>query len=176
MTLLKRISTLLAGILLVVGLTLPMSAHAQMDDGGTTVRVGPRIGLPVGDLSDATNLFFGADLRVSLGDLPVAANGSFDYYLTDADGLTVYTIDLNALYEFQTGNATFVPYAGGGLGITQVSVDTQFGSASDSDVGLNLVGGARFPVGSVEPFAQLNATLGGDNQRVGITGGLLFAF
>jgi hypothetical protein len=190
MTLAKRFTVAVAGLLLAFGLVLPPGgAHAQMEDGGTqaTIKIGPRIGLPVGDLSDAGTLFFGAEGRVDLGDLPVAANASFDYYLTDIDNTSYFAVDLNALYEFGIENQSFVPYAGGGLGITRVSFETEGvdvpgegtiggASSSDTEIGLNLVGGARFPVGSVEPFAQLNATLGGDGQRVGITGGLLFGF
>ncbi|MFB6230376.1 MAG: outer membrane beta-barrel protein [Salinibacter sp.] len=188
MTLAKRLTVAVAGLLLTFGLVLPPGAHAQMEDEGSeaTIKIGPRIGLPVGDLSDAGTLFFGAEGRADLGDLPVVANASFDYYLTDIENTTYFAVDLNALYEFGIENQSFVPYAGGGLGITRVSFETQGvdipgggtvggTSSSETEIGLNLVGGARFPVGSIEPFAQLNITLG-DTQRVGITGGLLFGF
>jgi opacity protein-like surface antigen len=106
----------------------------------------------------------------------VVANPSFDFYITDADNTTYFAVDLNALYEFSAGDMALVPYAGGGIGITRISFDsqTQIGgfSASTTEIGLNLIGGARFPLGSVEPFAQLNAAVGA--ERVGITAGLLF--
>lgn len=170
----KRLATLTAVLFLAFGLTVPMGAQAQTD-----IKIGPRVGLPVGDLADASTVFFGAEGRVDSEALPVVVNASFDYYLTDVDNLTYFAVDLNALYEFGVDNQSLVPYTGGGIGITRVSFDTgqtQFGSfsASSTEVGLNLIGGARFPLGSVEPFAQLNATLGGDAQRVGITGGILF--
>lgn len=174
----KRLSVLALGLFLVVGLCLPLQAQAQMD-GETTVRIGPRIGVPFGDLGDGSSVFFGAEARVDTEALPVVPNASFDYYLTDADNLTYFAVDLNALYEFEVEEPTFVPYAGGGLGITRVSfdVDNSFGGfdASSTEIGINLVGGARFPLGSVEPFAQLNATLGGDAQRLALAGGLLFS-
>lgn len=110
-------------------------------------------------------------------ELPVVANGSFDYYLTDSDNVSYVAVDLNALYEFGVDNQSFTPYAGGGLAITRVSFDSdnQFvGSASDTEIGLNLAGGLRFMLNSVQPFAQLNATLGGNAQRLGLTGGILF--
>lgn len=145
----------------------------------TAIKIGPRLGLPVGDLSDAGTLYFGAEARVKLGSLPVTPKASFDYYLTDVDNLSYFAVDLNALYDFDVESPTIVPYVGGGIGITRISFDTGqtgFGSfsASTTEVGLNLIGGARFPLGSVEPFGELNATLGGDAQRVGITAGLLF--
>jgi hypothetical protein len=60
----------------------------------------------------------------------------------------------------------------------QFSADTEVSGlgSETTEVGVNIVGGARFPLGSLEPFAQLNATLGGDLERFGITGGLLFSF
>ena len=157
-----------------------MTTEAQ-----TSVKIGPRLGIPVGDFADATSIYLGADARITTDALPVVPNASFDYYFTDVDGYSLFAIDLNALYEFGVDNQVFVPYAGGGLGITRASVDSPSisfggqtfggGSTSSTDVGLNIVGGARFPLGTVEPFAQLNATLGGDADRLGITGGLLFS-
>jgi hypothetical protein len=89
---------------------------------------------------------------------------------------SVFTIDLNALYEFGVDNEVFTPYAGGGIGITRVSIDENLPFREDeTDVGLNVVGGARFPLESVEPFVQLNALVGGDYDRLGITGGLLIS-
>lgn len=176
----KRLTLLVASFFLALGLVVPTAAQAQ-----TSVQIGPRLGVPVGDLSDAASVFVGADVRVTGEELPVVPSGSFDYYLTDADGYSLFAVDLNALYEFGIDNEAFVPYAGGGLAITRSSFEAQttntnfgtvtVGGGSNTEVGLNIVGGARFLVGSVEPFAQLNATLGGDVQRLGITGGLLFS-
>lgn len=158
----KKLSIITASLFLVVGLAAPVNAQAQ-----TGVKVGPRVGIPVGDLSDFTSVFLGADLRVINEELPVVPSASFDYYLTDVENFSVIAVDLNALYEFGVDNQEFVPYSGGGLAVTR--------SSDDTEIGLNIVGGARFPLGGVEPFAQLNATLGGNVQRLGLTGGLLFS-
>lgn len=168
-------------LLLAFGLAAQPQAKAQMDNGSsTTIKIGPRIGIPVGDVSDiGGSLFFGADGRVQTEGLPdeVVISPSADFYLTDDFGgssLTILAVDLNGLYEFQVETPTLVPYLGGGLAITRISVDAS-GSLVDpssTEVGLNLVGGARFPVGPVEPFAQVNFTAGAD--RIGIGGGLLF--
>lgn len=168
---------LFAGVLLLFVSLAPAPAQAQ-----ATIQVGPRLGVPIGDLSNVTSLFLGAEGRVKSPALPVVPNASFDYYLTDADNLSLIAVDLNVLYEFGVSNQAFVPYAGGGLGILRGSregtnpVTGETVSESDSDVGLNLVGGARFSAGSVEPFAQLNATLGAESERIGLAGGLLFSF
>lgn len=175
----QRFIVLAASLILGLGLFVPTTVEAQ-----TSVKIGPRLGIPVGDFADPASIYIGADARITTESLPVVPDASFDYYFTDVDGYSLFAIDLNALYEFGVNNQAFVPYAGGGLGITRASVDsptisiggqTVGGSTSSTDVGLNIVGGARFPLGSVEPFAQLNATLGGDADRLGITGGLLFA-
>jgi hypothetical protein len=55
-----------------------------------------------------------------------------------------------------------------------LSFDNGGGNFSSSDTGINLVGGADFEVGTLQPFVQAQFTLG-DLDRFGITGGLLFA-
>jgi hypothetical protein len=180
----KRLTLLVTSLFLVVGLVGPMASQAQ-----TSFKIGPRVGIPLGDVSDAGgNLFVGADARITSEGLPVVINPSLDFYLMDDYGSantqvsqSIIAVDVNGLYEFGIDNQAFTPYAGGGLAITRWSVDWPSGTGSQFDpstteVGLNLVGGARFPLGSLEPFAQLNATIGGDIQRLGVTGGVLFGF
>ena len=156
-------------------------AHAQ-------VKIGPRAVVSVGDISDAGGDFgIGADVRFLAGDLPVTFNGAFDYYfVSDQEipgtneeiGATIFTIDFNALYMFGVDNQAFTPYAGGGLGITRYSLDqdTQFGTfgASTTEVNLNIVGGAEFPLEQFTPFVQAQFGVGGDFDRFNIAGGLLF--
>lgn len=155
-------------------------APVQDAQAQTAVQLGPRITLDVGDISDAFGGDFaiGADVRINPASLPVKGSGAFDFYFAEED-ITVFTIDLNVLYPFGIDNEVFTPYAGGGIGITRVSidVDTGFGtfSGDDTDVGLNLVGGAEFNLeSSLTPFVQGQFTVGGDADRFGITGGVLF--
>lgn len=61
-------------------------------------------------------------------------------------------------------------HAGTGIGTTS----SEAGGVSDTDLGLNLVGGVEFEVGSIQPFVQSQFTIG-DLDRFGITGGLLVA-
>lgn len=171
----KRLLLAITAALLLVA-TAPLSSHAQADGGDAVFKIGPRLTLDIGDISDAYDgtVALGADARYHPADFPVGGNAAFDFYFA-ADNVTVYTLDLNATYPIET-DASFSPYVGAGLGYTNVSVDTntQFGSFSGSDTGLNLVGGAEFEVGQLQPFLQGQITLG-DLTRVGITGGLLFA-
>lgn len=177
-----RVTTLFVTLLLFMGIALAPPAKAQSD-----VLVGPRIGVPLGDMSDLNATFFvGADLRITTESLPVIVNPTFDFFLFDSpEGVdqTGFAIDLNALYDFGIDNEVFTPYAGGGLGITRYSAsfqDSNFGGfgfdGGTTEVGLNLVGGARLMLDPVAPFLQLNATVGGDISRLGIAGGVLFSF
>jgi len=177
-----QLSTSVLALFLALGLVVQPQARAQMDQSGgsTMVKIGPRVGIPVGDVSDiGGNLFFGADGRIHTGGLPseIVISPSVDFYLTDdfgGAGLTIVAVDLNGFYEFQVDEPTFVPYFGGGLAITNISSDISGPlDPSTTEVGLNIVGGARFPLGSVEPFAQVN--LGAGAERIGIAGGLLFS-
>ncbi|PEN13534.1 hypothetical protein CRI94_09480 [Longibacter salinarum] len=152
-------------------------AHAQ-------VKLGPRAVLSVGDISDAGGDFgIGADVRFLAGDLPVTFNGAFDYYFVDDEfdqGLSIFTVDFNALYMFGIDNQAFTPYAGGGLGITRLSADEQSvpgGGTFDpstTEVNLNIIGGAEFPLEQFTPFVQAQFGVGGDVDRFNIAGGLLF--
>ena len=150
-------------------------------DAQAQVKLGPSAVLSVGDISDAGGDFgIGADVRFLAGDLPVTFNGAFHYYFTDdfpgTDvSQTIFTIDANALYMFGIENQAFTPYAGGGLGITRysVDVDSQF-DPSTTEVNLNIIGGAEFPLESFTPFVQAQFGVGGDFDRFNIAGGLLF--
>lgn len=177
----KKLSTLtlLFALLLLIA---PQQADAQ-----TSFEVGPRIGIDFGDLEE---FFIGADGRIYSDALPVVINPSFDYYFISSgvDGVDVsaFAVDVNALYEFGVDNQAFTPYAGGGLGIVRFSsstesVETPFGdfggvSASTTDVGLSLVGGAKFEAGNLQPFAQAKINVGGDFTLFNLMGGLLFSF
>lgn len=171
----KRLALLTATALLFAA-ALPLSSHAQMNGGESAFKIGPRLTLDIGDISDVYNgtAALGVDARYHPTEVPVGGNGALDFYFA-ADNVTVFTLDLNVVFPVET-EASLSPYVGAGLGYTNVSIDTntQFGSFGGSDTGLNLVGGAEFEVGQLQPFVQGQVTLG-DLTRVGITGGLLFA-
>ena len=117
-----------------------------------------------------------ATYDLSQADAPIELSRAFDFYFAEED-VTILTVDLNGHHVFPT-EGKVSPYAGAGIGISSVpvDVDTRVGSfgADDSDVGLNLVGGIEFQTGSVRPFAQGQFTVGGDFDRFGLTGGVLF--
>ena len=167
----KKTLTSAALFALLVLLAVPQTkAQAQIE-------LGPRVGYDIDQLEE---LSIGADLRVSTIALPVQINGTFDYYLLGDEygGLDVFRFTANGLYQFGIDNQYFTPYAGPGLSLTRLSIndDGSFGNvnASETELGLNLVGGAQFSVGALKPFAQAEFVVGGDYEPVQITGGLLF--
>ncbi|NIR46648.1 MAG: porin family protein [Gemmatimonadetes bacterium] len=148
--------SLLAVCLLTV-LAWPATLSAQLD-------VGPQA-------SWADDADFGIGGRAMLGipvDIPLAAIGSFDYFFPDGD-VDYWEINANAVYKFRVPGGVVAPYAGAGLNVAHTSV----GDLSETDVGLNLLGGATFDAGQLTPFAELRVELGGGEQFV-LTGGLLF--
>lgn len=159
-------------------LLTPQQANAQVETEETVFKIGPRATIDINDINDAFGGTFalGGDVRLQIPTLPVQGNGSFDFYFAD-DPWTVWTIDLNAVYPFAIEDVAFMPYAGAGLGITRWS-GAEAGipeiELSDTDVGLNLVGGAEFSLeNGINPFAQAQITVARDADRFGITGGIL---
>ena len=172
----KRFAVLTA-VSLFLAVAFPLTAQAQMES-ESTFKVGPRVTLDLGDISDIYDGTFaiGGDVRYEPAEFPVKGSGAFDFYFA-AENTTVFTVDVNILYPIDAGES-LTPYVGAGLGYTDISVDvdTQFGNiGGGSDTGLNLVGGAEFETGgSLTPFAEARFTLG-DLDRFGITGGVLFS-
>ena len=140
-------------------------AHAQTADSpGTQIEIGPRVGFDVGDLEE---LFLGVDARINNARFPVTAQPALDVYFIEGGSLV--QLNLNALYDFEIEDTGFFPYAGGGLGFSFVN-----NGGSTSDVGLNLVGGARFASDTIfTPFAQAQFTIG-DIDFFALSGGILF--
>ena len=138
-----------------------------------TIEIGPRVGYEIDNLNE---LIIGADARIGTAALPVVINPAVDYYFVDGASMIQFTG--NALYEFGIDNELFTPYAGAGVAVTRYSVDVDESvieiDNSTTDVGLNVVGGARFGFGNLRPFVQAQLTFG-DIEPVSIVGGVLFS-
>jgi opacity protein-like surface antigen len=153
-----------------------LSVRAQVPS-PITFELGPRVGYDIG--GDVEKTFVGADARLGIMALPIDFQATFDYYFME-ENTTFWQLSLNALLSFGPG-VLFTPYVGGGIGISRTSgsIDIpgfdDFG-ASDTDTGLNLVGGVRFGVGPLRPFVQAQVTMLGDVELVTVAGGLLFKF
>lgn len=108
----------------------------------------------------------GAEARLGLAGLPVVINPGFDYYFNQIENANVTQFDANVLVPFGTDNAVFNPYAGLGLGVTRVAFDSDtpvlgnLVEETEMDYGLNVIGGATFGAGAIQPFAQARITFG----------------
>jgi hypothetical protein len=67
---------------------------------------------------------------------------------------------------------TLNPYVGAGLNIARASVEFEGFDHSDTEVGINLLGGLKFPTTSFTPFIEARLSIGGAEQFV-LTGGIL---
>ncbi len=131
---------------------------------------------------DVSGLALGLDLRLSSAGLPVQINPTFDFYVLskeEFDRFTLWRITTNALYEFGSQNVAFTPYVGPGVSFTRSSFEFQPGLSDaevNTDIGLNIVGGAGFDAGPAKLFIQGEYVVFGDFKPFGVSVGALFNF
>lgn len=137
----------------------PAPARAQ-------VHLGPQL-----SLADDADFGLGGRLVAGVPEYRgFEAMGSFDLFFPEGP-VDYWEINGNVLYNFEIPDLPSLrPYAGGGLNFAHVSGG--FG-AGDSDLGLNLLAGNKFPLQGFTPFTELRVELGGGEQFV-LTGGVLF--
>ncbi|MEO1629907.1 MAG: hypothetical protein AAFU38_03955 [Bacteroidota bacterium] len=124
---------------------------------------------------------FVAPFEISNLDLTIAP--SVEYVFTEdfedpfgnADVSTsIIQINGDVIARFNP-QGSFVPYAGAGLAIVIFSVEQDISGfdASDTDIGINILGGAAFPgvLGFGDPFVQGRITLAGDTA-IALIGGV----
>lgn len=166
----KRLTTLSLAIMFLV----PTALSAQVGLGG--------------QLSVADDYDLGLGARATFGlptPTPLEIITTADYFFpSSVTGMDIsyWEINANVVYLFQIPASIVAPYAGGGLNFAHASVSmdlSQLGvefpavEGSQSDLGVNLLGGARFNLGSWTPFGELRLELGGGEQFV-FSGGVLF--
>ena len=153
-------------VLSMVGLGLVLSVSST----DAQVRLG-------GQLSFADDASFGVGPRVVVGfhDLKDIASGlwlmgSFNLFFPDEDlygepgNADYYEINGNIVYEIVLpANPTVIPYVGTGLNLAKRSLTfteplppgREIGeSISETDLGLNILGGLNFPMRGVRPFVE----------------------
>ncbi|MFQ5746524.1 MAG: hypothetical protein ACE5HF_04810 [Gemmatimonadota bacterium] len=104
--------------------------------------------------------------------------GSFDWFFPDEPpgvDVTYWEINGNLIYSLDLPAVPSVgPYIGGGINIAHRNREFSNGTdASDTDAGLNLLGGATLDTRSVTPFLELRLEIEGGDQFV-VAGGVLF--
>ena len=138
--------------------------------------------------ADDTDLGIGARALIGTDNIVESSRfaGSFDWFFPD-DGrgvdISYWEINLNGHYILSVAPESPVDfYVGGGLNVARISIDYDVdtgpfefgGSADDTDIGLNLLGGVDFGLGSsLGGFGELRIELGGGEQFV-LTGGIVF--
>jgi hypothetical protein len=155
--------------LLVVGALalLPVIAHAASP---TVTAFGPRFGVSI----DPDQLVVGGQASIHA----FAPDWSFDpnLELGFGDDVTVFALNFDVFYHLHLQGSAWRPYVGGGLSVDFVSWDAPLGVHDDSDTeaGLNLVGGFTIPAGSGHQWFT-EARIGiGDIPELKIMGGLNF--
>lgn len=148
-------------------LIVPRSAAAQ-------ARFGAQL-----DFGDDQDLGIGGRVILDLEELrDVQFVGSFDWFFPDEPAgvdITYWEINGNLVYAIDAPDLPSIsPYIGGGLNIVHRNREFASGAdSSDTDAGLNLLGGAIFDTRSITPFVELRLEVEGGDQFV-ITGGILF--
>jgi len=111
--------------------------------------------------------------------LPLEIIGTFDYFFPSVGvsgiDLNYWELNANIVYLIPVSSNVVAPYAGTGLNFAHASVSaTEFTdmSVSDTELGLNVLGGAKFNVGGFMPFGELRVELGGGEEVI-LTGGAM---
>jgi hypothetical protein len=133
---------------------------AQFDWGSETdIGVGGRVEFPLINVFTNTGAFSRAFLITS-----------FDWYPDPCDGPVDCTFwELNGNLAVPIPAQTLRPYFGGGLNLAHQSV----GDFDDSELGINLLGGLKFPISTLTGFAEARIVLSDADQFV-LTFGVLF--
>jgi len=131
--------------------------------------LGPQLGFATNNL----DFFLGAQFSY-----PVAPQfdiyPSFDLYFP-GNSVTAWALNGDVRYWPKLNMPNAGLYVGAGLNYSHVSVDLgpTFGSVSNSEVGLGLLGGWDFKAVSWRPFAQLRIVIG-NFDRIEFGGGVNF--
>jgi opacity protein-like surface antigen len=111
--------------------------------------------------------------------VPLQVIGSFDLFFPDIDGVDYWEINGNVVYLVEVPRSPISPYVGVGLNVARASVETtvlgQPVSASDTEIGLNLLGGVQFEAApKVKPYGEVRFEVSGGEQIPVITAGVAF--
>lgn len=128
-----------------------------------------------GNWGDRYDLGIGGRVTVDLSPklIPVMIAGSYDHFWpldTFTRARDYWEVNVNALFiqrVFRVGTAGYASgYFGVGLNIANPSVTMRDSGdkSSDTNVGLNLLGGTKYHVGRVSPYLDVGITFWGAEQ------------
>jgi len=151
----------------ILALILGAFLAAPTPDAAAQVRLGANVGYNL----DNEHWFVGGQLRYGMPTFPITLNPSVEFYL-DTPGFSLWELDVNGLYHIGRGyTTTFTPYFGAGLGVLYANPEA---GDSNTDLGLNLVAGADFGMGSLQPFVEARIQVMDGATPVSVRGGILF--
>ena len=144
------------------------AAQAGRKEQGDRPLIGPHVEFATNDL----DLGIGAQFSYPIANR-IDLYPTFDYYFPGND-LTAFSIDGAVRYWPKLNMKNPGLYAGAGLNWSHVSFNPPGpGSASNSEIGLSLVGGWMFKQVSWLPFGQIRVVIG-NADRVEFGGGVNF--
>ena len=158
----KSTALLVAGLLAFSGLIVPAPTAVQAQQLTAGVN---------GSWSSEVDLGLGGRLNWNIPDVDLEGVASVDVYAPDpGDFGDFWEINANLFYHFHLPDTRSVlPYAGGGLNIAKVDV----GPRDDTELGLNLGGGIKFPTENLTPFVEGRGVLS-DFDHFVLSFGVLF--
>lgn len=157
----KKWTFLLAGLACLIG--------AQPAQG--QISLGPQLGW-----SNDWDLGLGARVELGLANTLGIQNGPFANLYGTASGTyfwwrsfwSLIELNPNVAVPFEIGRS-LTPFVGTGLQLTRFRIRSDV----ETDVGLNILGGVKYPVFGLTSFAEAKVVLGG-NRDFTISGGVLF--
>jgi hypothetical protein len=165
----KKFSSLFAALVL----SLAVSTTAEAQRFGAQVSWGDESDLGIGVRGE----FDFANKLTKTGAFSKAfIIGQFDYYFIDCPSgasCTFFEINPSLAVPFTLQNSNLKPYAGAGLRISRSSVSAGGFDASETDMGLNLLGGLKFGMGGLDAFTEARLGLGGDFEQLALSFGVM---
>ena len=159
----RKLLVTASAVLLAAAMAQPAQAQVQFGaeaafGDATDFGVGVRAQTPIGGM-------FGEGME----NLRGAADAIFYFWNCDPFNCSYFEVNANGHYPIEIEDVDFEPYVGGGLNVAF----TEFGTASDTDIGINLVGGADFELNGFDTFAEIRRNIGGGGQFSLVVGILL---
>lgn len=101
--------------------------------------------------------------------------GQFDFFLDPCEAADCTYFEINPGIAVPLNATTLKPYLGAGLNIARISQDFggTLGSQSDTELGVNLLGGLKLNLSGMDAFTEARLALGGGEQ-FSISFGILF--
>jgi hypothetical protein len=131
--------------------------------GAATGQAATFFGVRAGEYTEAGDPFVGLEINTQLRD-SIWLNPNLEYVFLDDGDLATLNFDMH--YDFDVP-APLLVWAGAGPALVYSKRDLPRGrSDSETDIGLNLLGGVGWEAGNLVPYFQAKALISDDNEFV----------